>query len=215
MRPIRTISAIALLAISGCAGGGLGNVLGGVLGGGQTLPGESGTVVAEVRGVDQRNQRIDVRTEDGQSVGIRYDQQTRVVYQQRDYDVTALESGDVVRMSLQRTSGNEYYTQRIDVQQSAQDRGYNDRDPSYGSYGSYGSRDPERVYQVSGTVDQIDTDRGLFVVRTSDRESLTVAMPYNATSSTRDRFNRLRRGNSVTFEGRFVTATRVELTRFR
>jgi hypothetical protein len=196
--------AAALLVVSGCAqAGGIGDILGGVLGGQQPVGGtETGAVVAEVRAVDTRNQVIEIRTDDGQNADIRYDQNTRVVYRQQEYPVTALEPGDVVRMNVQR-SGNEYYTQDIQVQQSVQER-----------QGDTGAYDSDELYQFSGTVDQIDQTRGLFTLRARNGEVVTVAMPYNATSSARDRFQRLRRGNSVAVEGRFVAEERIELTRF-
>jgi outer membrane lipoprotein SlyB len=205
MKATRGALATALLIVSGCAqAGSIGDILGGVLGGGQQPVGgtETGAVVAEVRAVDARNQVIEIRTEDGQNVDIRYDQNTRVVYRQQEYQVTALEPGDVVRMNVQR-SGNEYYTQDIEVQQSVQER-----------QGETGAFDPDALYQFSGTVEQVDQTRGLFTLRSRNGDVVTVAMPYNATSSARDRFQRLRRGNSVAIEGRFIGEERIELTRF-
>ena len=206
MKSSRGFSVGVALLLCGCAQAG--DILGGVLGGAQpagTVGANGGTVVAEVQGVDVRNGVLEARTENGQVLDVRFDQNVRVVYQRQEYPVTALEPGDVVQMNVRR-SGNQYYTQQIDVQQSVQDRG--------GAGGGVGGYD-ERIYQVSGTVDQIDTSRGLFTLRTGQNQTITVAMPYNPTSSDRDRFNRLRRGNSVTVEGRFVTQDRLELTRFR
>jgi hypothetical protein len=204
MNGTRGAIAAALLVMSGCAqAGSIGDILGGVLGGQQPAGGtETGAVVAEVRGVDTRNQVIGIRTDDGQNADIRYDQNTRVLYRQQEYPVTALETGDVVRMNVQR-SGNEYYTQDIEVQQSVQER-----------QGDTGVFDSDRLYQFTGTVDQIDQTRGLFTLRSRNGELVTVAMPYNATSSARDRFQRLRRGNSVAVEGRYIAEERIELTRF-
>src|SRR5688572_14681453 len=105
MKAIRGIAAAGLLVLGGCAqAGGIGDILGGVLGGqtGGTGAGSSGTVVAEVQRVDTRNAVIEVETEDRQRVDVRYDEQTRVIYRQQEYEVTALEPGDVIRMSLSR-----------------------------------------------------------------------------------------------------------------
>jgi len=192
---------VALL-LCGCAQAG--NILGGVLGGGAQPAGgaNGGTVVAEVQSVDARQGVLQIRTDDGQNVNVRFDQNIRVIYRQQEFPVTALERGDVVQMSVSR-SGNEYYTQQIEVQQSVQDRS-----------GPAGSQGNDRIYQVSGTVDQIDLQNGLFTVRTSNNQIVTISMPYNASSSTRDRFDRLRRGNSVRIEGRYLTQDRLELSRF-
>ena len=203
MKATRAAIVAVLWAAAGCAQmGGVGDILGGVLGNpaGGT---ETGAVVAEVRTVDDRNQVLEVRTDAGQNVDIRYDQNTRVVYRQREYEVTSLEPGDVVRMDVTRTTGNEYYTQQIDVQQSVQER-----------RGESGSTPSDDLYQINGTVDQIDQSRGLFTLRTRDGDVITVAMPYNASTSARDRVERLRRGNTVAVEGRFVNQERLELSRF-
>jgi hypothetical protein len=208
MKGTRGAIGAALLIVSGCAQtGGIGDILGGVLGGQPAGGTDSGAVTAEIRGVDARNRIIEIRTDDGQNADVRYDDDTRVVYRQQEYPVTALEPGDVVRMDVQR-SGNGYYTQDIQVQQSVQER--------QGEAGVFdsGPFDSDELYQVSGSVDQIDQTRGLFTLRTRNGEVVTVAMPYNATSSARDRFARLRRGNSVAIEGRFVGDDRIELTRF-
>lgn len=202
MKTERRYAVMVALLLCGCAQAQ--DILGGVLGGSAQPAGggDAGTVVAEVQSVDARNGSLQIRTDDGQNVNIRFDQNIRVVYRQEEFPVTALERGDIVEMSVSR-SGNEYYTQRIDVRESVQDRN-----------GSTGNQDDDRVYQISGTVDQIDLQAGLFTVRNSNNQILTVSMPYNASSSTRDRFDRLRRGNNVRIEGRYVTQHRLELTRF-
>src|SRR5687768_14587248 len=106
----RTACALFALTLSGCAGSGIGDVLGGVLGGGQPAgQPESGTVVAEVRSVNTRDQMIRVRTDDGETADIRYDSRTTVSYRDRNYEVDALETGDVVRMDITRNNQNEYY----------------------------------------------------------------------------------------------------------
>jgi hypothetical protein len=117
----RTACAIFALTLSGCGSSGIGDVLGGVLGGGQPT-GESGVVVAEVRAVDTRDQTIRIRTDEGQTADVRYDSRTTVVYRDRNYDVDALEAGDLVRMEVTRTAQNEYYTDQIEVEQSVQER---------------------------------------------------------------------------------------------
>jgi len=89
-----TAVAVALTALGGCSqAGSLGNVLGSVLGGGQTAGSQvSGTI----QNVDTRNQQINLRQSNGQGVSLVFDQQTKVVYQNQSYGITSLEYGDQV-----------------------------------------------------------------------------------------------------------------------
>ena len=192
---------IALGACAGGGAGGLGEILGTVLGGGAGAGGGTGELVVEVQGVDQRNQQIEVLTEDGQRGPIEYDTNTRVVYQQQEYPVTALEQGDVVQMRIRQLAEGRYYTDYIVVQQSAQERG--------ASSGGSGS-----LVQVTGTVRAIDVQRGTFTLQTS-QSTVTVALPYNPSSQTVNTFENLDSGDRVTVEGYLVANNRIELVRFR
>src|SRR4051812_39002752 len=116
------------VAITGCSQlGGLGNVLGGVLGP-QTGSG-SGEVAGTVRSVDTQRQMLQITTQNGQTGSVYFDQRTQVVYQQQNYNVTALEQGDQVQMRLQQDNQGRYYTDYIMVTRSVQDAngtgGYN------------------------------------------------------------------------------------------
>src|ERR1700712_5095490 len=91
-------AALAITSLGACAQGGLGNVLGSVLGGGQ---GSNQQVSGTVRGVDTRNAQIVLQQSNGQSVGISYDNQTKIVYNNQNYTVNSLESGDQVTVRLQ------------------------------------------------------------------------------------------------------------------
>lgn len=195
----------AVLAASGCAGG-LGNLggLGDILAGAAGLPGsgQQGQVVAEVQGLDTQRQLIQVRTQDGRTGSLLYDQNTVVVYQQRQYQVTNLERGDVVAIQVQQTSQGSAYASRIDVQQSVQER----TGQTSGGTGA--------IQQFTGRVGQIDYQRGWFTVQTSYSGTVTVTLPYNAGSTTVNQFNRLRTGDSVRLEGTHLGDGRVELYRF-
>src|SRR5439155_115128 len=93
---------LTIVAVGGCANaGGLGEILGSVLGG---AGGTGGQVLAgTVRAVDTRNQQISVQQSNGQSVAVLYDQNTKVVYQNKLYAVTNLESGDQINARIQTT----------------------------------------------------------------------------------------------------------------
>lgn len=199
----RMAAAAALVfTLSGCAGtnlGALGDILGGALGGagGQ----QNGQVLAEVQGVDTRQQLIQLRTEQGQTGNVMFDQNTMVVYQNQQYPVTALERGDVAYFQLQQTQQGATYAARIDVQQSVQER--------TGQTGTVGGQ----YQQLYGTVGRIDYNQGWFELRTQNGTA-TVTLPYNAGDATTDYFRRLRTGQTVRVEGTNLGNGRVELYRF-
>lgn len=205
----RGVVLAAVLAASGCAGGGLGGLggLGDILAGAAGLPGSGqqgqGQVVAEVQGLDTQRQLIQVRTQDGQTGSLLYDQNTVVVYQQRQYQVSNLERGDVVAIQVQQTNQGSPYASRIDVQQSVQERN-----------GQSGGGGMGQVQQFSGRVGQVDRQRGMFQLQTSYSGNVVVSLPYNPSSTVVNQFNRLRSGDSVRLEGSQVGNGRVELYRF-
>lgn len=192
-------AALSLSACAGGGGGGLADILGTVLGGAQPASSNVGQVVVRVESVDQRNQRIAVQTEEGQRGEVLYDQNTRVVYQQQEYPVTALERGDVVEMRIQETQQG-YYTDYILVRQSVQQ----------------GQTTPgaANLVQASGTVRQVDYRRGWFDLETS-QGVVTVTLPYNPPATVVGQFERLDRGDRVSLEGYVVANDRIELVRFR
>jgi hypothetical protein len=198
-----TAAAVALVGMSGCAGlgslGGLADILGAV-GGIPGAGGQQGQLTAEVQRVNPQQQTIHIRTQDGQSGPVLYDQNTVVVYQQQQYPVTALEPGDVANFQLQQAQNNNLYAARVDVVQSVQQRG--------------GQAGGGQLYQLAGRVGSIDHNRGVFELQTQTSGVVLVSLPYNPSSATADRFRRLRSGDSVGIEGYLVAQGRVELSRF-
>lgn len=195
-------AAFTVVALTGCAGtnlGALGDILGGMggMGGGQ-----QGQLVAEVQGVDTRQQVIAVRTQQGQQGNVLFDQNTLVVYQNQQYPVTALERGDVVAMQVQQTQQGSPYASRIDVQQSVQDR-----------TGQTGGGVGGQYQQMYGRVGQIDVNRGMFQLQTQ-QGTYVVEMPYNPGAANDDYFRRLRQGDTVRLEGTVIGNGRVQLYRF-
>lgn len=184
---------VPLLALTGCHE--LGHMDG---------PGEYGTIgsdlVGEVRNVDTRDRQIEIRTEAGRSWSVRYDGRTRVTYGQKDYEVSNLEPGDYVAMRTTQDRNGRLYTDLVTVRESAQDRsGYSRRG---------------RLDRFEGTVEYIDERRGRFEVRDRRNRLVVVTLPYNAPRSVSDRFNRLRRGDYVRIEGRYIAEDRFELESF-
>jgi ribosomal protein S1 len=200
---LRTLAVAALAATgAGCSQlGPIGDILGGVL----SPSGQqgNGAVNGEIRYVDTRSQQVGLRTDDGRSGDVRFDDRTRVIYQQREYPVTALEQGDYVSMRVQQTQQGELYTDQIYVQRNARDQ-----TGSTGGYDPYGSGST-----VQGSVTAVDSNRGWFELR-SQYGTMLVTLPYAPSAADRDRFARLRTGDSVRAQVRQVSDTRYELVRF-
>ena len=201
----------ALLAGAGCAGMG---TLEDVLDGG-AYPGRGGyggEVVGEVRSVDTRGRRIQVRERDGRSLTAYYDSRTRVVYRDRRYDPSALERGDVVSMRVRRDDGRYLYTDYVYVRESARDRGrYDDRRRDR-------DRDDDRwgrVERLEGRVLRVNRGRGYFDVRDRYGETVRVTVPNRSGRGVDDRLRRLRKGDYVRVDVRLLSRSRAELYRFR
>ena len=137
----------------------------------------------------------------GQSVALAYDDQTKVVYQNRLYSVTSLENGDQVNARVQQLQNGGYYVDSVAVTQ-----------PVSGS--TTGNTTGGNVQSLQGTVRQIDRTNGLFTVDAGNGVTLTVSLPYNANTTDVNKFNALRSGDYVRFYGVYVTSTRVELRQF-
>ncbi len=195
-----SIVVFGIIALSACANGGLGNVLGSVLGGGGMGQGQgqTGQVSGSIAGVNQQSQQIGIQQSNGQTVGLSYDNQTQVVYQNRNYPVTALQNGDVVTARVQSGSNGGYYTDLVQVNQSVQNRGGT----------------TQNVQTFQGTVRQIDLNNGWFGLDMGNGSGFTVYMPYQANGNDVARFRGLRQGDYVRFYGTTDANSRVQLRQF-
>ena len=186
------------LALTACSNlGSLGNVLGSVLGGG------GNEVAGVVQGVDTRNQQISLQQSNGQTVALQFDNQTKVVYQNQNYSVTSLESGDQVSARVQQLQNGSYYTDSVVVTQPV-------AGSSTGTTTAGG-----QVQSLQGTVRQIDRTNGLFTIDAGNNSVLTVSLPYRASSADVNKFNALRTGDFVRFYGVYLNNSRIELRQFQ
>jgi hypothetical protein len=164
-------------------------------------------LVGEVRGIDTRARQIDLTTDNGRRFLVRYDNNTRVSYRQRDYAVADLETGDYVAVRAQQDRDGRYFTDLITVRQSVQERG----DFSGSSSGS-GNVGP--LERLEGRVEYVDSRRGTFEIRDRSNRLVVVSLPYDTPRAISDRFKRLREGDYVRVEGRFLNRERFELENF-
>ncbi|MEO6171255.1 MAG: DUF5666 domain-containing protein [Lysobacter sp.] len=116
-----------------------------------------------VEGVDPGYNRIsmivdDPRTGRGQRTELRYDQNTRLIYQGRQQAVDGLERGDVIRVEVAQ-SGRDLWARSIQVVRNVRDNGYGggyDDDRYGGDYG--GDRYPGGYgNDLRGSVAYVDT----------------------------------------------------------
>ncbi|HUQ99662.1 MAG TPA: hypothetical protein VM166_09430 [Gemmatimonadaceae bacterium] len=186
---------LAIVAFSACSGlGNIGNVLGGVLGGGG-----GSQVQGTVLGVDTRSQYISLQQSNGQTISLAYDNNTRVTYNNQNYSVTSLERGDQVTANVQQAQNNSYYTDVVQVDRSVS-----------GTNGSIGGN----VQSFQGTVRQVDYQNGWFTVDTNNGR-YTVSMPYNARTNDVNTFRSLRNGTNVRFYGVYQNnSSNIQLQQF-
>jgi len=181
--------------------GQLGNVLG-------TGTPQASQVSGTVQSVDTRNQQIVLQQTNGQSIGLLFDSQTQVTFQNRTYSVTNLERGDRVTARIQQANnGSAYYTDLVQVDQSVSGSGGT-------VYQSNGSVEQGTVQSLQGTVRQVDRKNGIFTLDIGNYNVLTVSLPYNPSQNDSNRFQSLRSGDQVRFYGVFLNNNRVELRRF-
>lgn len=157
-------------------------------------------IVGEVRSVDTRRDRIDVRVAYGGTRSVRYDRRTVFVERGRRISPNHLRRGDDVRIRLDYNRRGTPVAERVEVIRS----GWNDRS---------GAR---RVERVSGTVRSVDHGRRYFVLEPNRGRTLIIRV------SERDlrgndvrRWKRLRRGDRVGVEVQYRSGNEVRLVRFR
>lgn len=190
----RAVTATLMLALAGtgCAQmGGFEDILGG------GLPGQGGDLRAEVQSVDTRDREIHVRTDDGRSAAVLYDERTRVVYRNQDYSVTALERGDLVRMRVEETRTGTLYTDLVEVERSVSE-----------------GQDSGSARRMEGSVTWIDDASGQFLLDTRNEGDVMVNLPNNPPSDMVRDFRNLDRNDYVRVEVRWISQRQVELVRF-
>jgi hypothetical protein len=161
-------------------------------------------LVGEVRYIDTRARQIELSTDAGRKFLVKYDNNTRVTYRQRDYAVANLETGDYVAVRAQQDRDGRYFTDLITVRESVQERG---------GYGT-GGGNVGRLDKLEGRVEYVDSRRGTFEIRDRSNRLVVVSLPYDAPRVISDRFKRLREGDYVRVEGRFINRERFELENF-
>ena len=157
-------------------------------------------VVGEVRSVDTRRNLIQVRDQWGSNVVARYDSRTRVLYGPMRSTVSVLDRGDRVRMEVHYDHRGTPRAERVEVIRD---------------YARGGSVAIGRVERISGVVRQVDERRGYFVLDAGRSGNIRVVVPSRLSRDDARRFDRLRRGDRVRVDVRYLGRNHAELVRFR
>jgi translation initiation factor IF-1 len=163
-------------------------------------PGRSELVSGEVRSVDTRGGRLQLRADRGEDRTVRYDDRTRVVDGPHQYSPSALDRGDVVEVRISYDRSGTPWADRVDVRESARDRQVVAR---------------RRVERVEGTVKRLDLRRGVFMVEQPRARTVVVRIPRRLDQNAARRLERLRPGDRVKVDVRPIDRDAAELVRFR
>jgi len=168
---------------------------------------EAGEIAGEVDRIDRNRREIYAIADDGRRQVIPYDDiRTHVVYHGWGYTIDNLEAGD--RIAFQRLPRTASYIDTIRVLEPVQAR-------SGPTIARSPALDRRRADVVEGTVERIDQGIGTFELRPgSSGRTITVSVPYNATTADVDSFRGLRRGDRVRVEGEFVNPESLQLLSF-
>jgi len=192
----RAAPVFLLTALGACSSlGGLGSILGGGTG---AQP--SGQLSGTVQSVDTRSQQIAIQQPNGQGVWVGYDNNTQVVYQNRNYSPTALQNGDQVTASIQDNGNGGYYTNYVQVNQSVQNGG--------------AGMPSSNAQPFQGSVERVNRRNGWFTLNDNNLGTITVVLGNGVSQPDVTRFYSLRRGEFVRFYGYRTNNAQVALQQF-
>lgn len=157
-------------------------------------PNQARNVTATVNGIDRGQRELYLRTANNQHYVVNYTTGTRVTDRGRDVNIDDLRTGDRVRIELREGTGKRLFADEIEVE------------------GFTGGA----TRTVEGTVERIVPERGFLELRGLNGALITVYVPEGSNVETRNRFQRIRVGDTVRLEGeRLDEENRLELVAFR
>ena len=214
IRTLRGWAASAVLAVAMTAGGCAGASWDDVLYGGDSH-GYQNDIRGEVREVGSRS--MEVRTSGGRTVRVYHDRYTEVRYGDRRGSVRTLERGDDVTVRTRRERDGDLYARAVIVQRSSRGAGGYDRrgDRRDDRRDDRRRDDAYARTSVEGRVGRVDRDGTRFELRGTREGTVWVSVPRNAQRGVRDRVSRLREGQFVRLQGRFLSDNRFEVQGFR
>jgi hypothetical protein len=205
----RASLALAVVAAGGCAGTGWDDVLYG-----DDRYGYGSDIRGQVRDVGSRS--LELRTEGGRHVRVYHDRYTEVRYGDRRYSVRSLDRGDEVVVRTRRERDGDLYARAVIVRRSGRDRVYDRRTDRYPDRRVPPRRDDAYARtSLEGRVGRVDRRNDRFELRGTRQGTVWVSVPRDASRGTRERIDRLREGQHVRLQGRFLSGNRFEVEGFR
>ena len=193
---LRLALAAPLIGVAGC----MENI---ALIGRPTIEEGQNDVRGEVERVDLGSRQIYLRPDKGDRRVVAYSADAQVLYRGREYPVTRLETGDVVALQVKRDARGDSYTDLIRVQDNVREQSRSER-PSAAP----------RIQTLAGRVDRIDVRGNSFDLDDQQNPPVVVVLSANARDFDRERLRRLKDGDRVRIEGRFMGRDRFELLSF-
>lgn len=198
LHPVVPILALAmpLIGVAGC----MENIA--LIGRPTIAEGES-DVRGEIERVDFPSRRIYLRPNGSDRRVVAYSTDAKVLYRGREYPLTRLETGDVVALQLKRDARGDSYTDLVRVQENVREQSR-----------SEGRSAAPRIQTLSGRVDRIDVRGNSFDLDDQQNQPVLVVLSESARDSDRERLRRLKDGDRVRIEGRFMGRDQFELLSF-
>jgi len=159
----------------------------------------SRSLIGDVVSHDNRTNLFELQTNGGRKWTLGYHQTTEWRTRGKVTGSFFLNPGDYVAVTPRRDSQGRIWADVIDLRQNRQER----------NAGAIGG-----LERFEGMVEYLDRGRGLFEVRNAQNRLVIVTLPFNPKQGVNDRFTRLRVGEPIRIEGRFLNNDRLELENF-
>jgi len=161
-------------------------------------------VIGAVERVDVAAHRLYLRSNSGERNSVAFTDDAQVFDRGREFPITRLAPGDVVAMQIMRDTRGESYVDLVRLREAARaDRGLRDE-----------TMPPPHIEMLSGTIQRVSRSDDSFELENSLNKMVSVALSEYVRDSDRERFQKLRSGDQVKIEGRFIGRDRFEMLSF-
>jgi hypothetical protein len=169
-----------------------------------TLPETEPDVIGAVERVDIGAHRLYLRSNSGERSSVAFTDDAQVFDRGREFPITRLAPDDVVALRIKRDARGESYVDLIRLQVAARaDRGLQEE-----------TMPAPHIETLSGTVQRVNRRDDSFELENSPNKMISVALSQYVRDSDRELFQKLRSGDHVRIEGRFIGRERFEMLSF-
>jgi len=169
-----------------------------------SLPEGEPDMVGSVERVDVAAHRLYLRSKSGERSSVAFSDDAQVFDRGREFPITRLAGGDIVAMHIKRDIRGESYVDLIRLQEVARtERGLREE-----------TMPAPNIETLSGTVQRVNRPEESFDLENTLNKTVSVALSDYVRDSDRERFQKLRSGDHVRIEGRFIGRDRFEMLSF-